>query len=135
MIASTLTTLVGWSVLLIAEHRGLHSIGLAACIGISISLLIALTLLPSILERYFKKPLLAPIPDIEILPEPPVSQNLSQPQETIESRFVEEFLEFQEANSLDSLILEKQKVTKKKSQASTSKKTIGKKKKNVKKNS
>jgi ABC-type lipoprotein release transport system permease subunit len=118
-----------------SDLRGLHSIGLAACIGISISLLIALTLLPSILERYFKKPLLAPIPDIEILPEPPVSQNLPQPQETIESRFVEEFLEFQEANSLDSLILEKQKVTKKKSQASTSKKTIGKKKKNVKKNS
>jgi predicted RND superfamily exporter protein len=134
VIASTLTTLVGWSVLLIAEHRGLHSIGLAACIGISISLLIALTLLPSILEKYFKKPIAAPIPDIEILPEP-VSQNLPQPQETIESRFVEEFLEFQEANSLDPPIIEKPKVTKKKSQASTSKKTIAKKKKNVKKNS
>jgi hypothetical protein len=93
-----------------------------------------LTLLPSILEKYFKKPIAAPIPDIEILPEP-VSQNLPQPQETIESRFVEEFLEFQEANSLDPPIIEKPKVTKKKSQASTSKKTIAKKKKNVKKNS
>ena len=134
VIASTLTTLVGWSVLLIAEHRGLHSIGLVACIGISISLLIALTPLPSILEKYFKKPIAAPIPDIEILPEP-VSQNLPQPQETIESRFVEEFLEFQEANSLDPPVIEKPKVTKKKFQAPTSKKTIAKKKKNVKKNS
>ncbi len=47
--ASTLTTLVGWGVLLIAEHRGLHSLGLVACIGIGSSLLVAFTLFPSML--------------------------------------------------------------------------------------
>lgn len=49
IIASTLTTLIGWSVLLIAEHRGLHSVGVIASIGIGSSLLVALTLLPSLL--------------------------------------------------------------------------------------
>lgn len=49
IIASTLTTLVGWSVLLIAEHRGLHSVGVIASIGIGSSLIVALTLLPSLL--------------------------------------------------------------------------------------
>lgn len=49
IIASTLTTLVGWSVLLIAEHRGLHSVGVIASIGIGSSLVVALTLLPSLL--------------------------------------------------------------------------------------
>jgi uncharacterized protein len=49
IIASTLTTLVGWGVLLIAQHRGLHSVGVVASIGIGSSLLVALTLLPSLL--------------------------------------------------------------------------------------
>lgn len=53
VIASTLTTLVGWSVLLIAEHRGLHSIGVAASIGIGVTLIVALTLLPALLEKFF----------------------------------------------------------------------------------
>ncbi|NUM43030.1 MAG: MMPL family transporter [Leptospiraceae bacterium] len=48
--ASTLTTLVGWGVLLIAEHRGLHSLGLVACIGIGSSLIVAFTLYPSLLS-------------------------------------------------------------------------------------
>ncbi len=55
IIASTLTTLVGWGVLLLAEHRGLHSVGLVACIGIGSSLLVALTLLPSMLDLVYKK--------------------------------------------------------------------------------
>ena len=54
IIASTLTTLVGWGVLLIAEHRGLHSLGVVACIGIGSSLLVALTLLPSLLAIVYK---------------------------------------------------------------------------------
>jgi uncharacterized protein len=55
IIASTLTTLAGWGVLLIAEHRGLHSVGVVACIGIGSSLLVALTLLPSMLDLVYKK--------------------------------------------------------------------------------
>lgn len=55
IIASTLTTLVGWGVLLIAEHRGLHSVGVIACIGIGSSLLVALTLLPTMLALVYKK--------------------------------------------------------------------------------
>ncbi len=53
IIASTLTTLVGWGVLLIAEHRGLHSVGVTASIGIGSSLLVALTLLPSMLALVY----------------------------------------------------------------------------------
>ncbi len=139
VIASTLTTLVGWSVLLLAEHRGLHSIGVAACIGISMSLLIALTLLPSILERYFKKVTLpTPIPEPEVVDEL-ISPSLPEPQESIESRFVEEFLEFQEANSLEPLP-PKPKASKKKSitpvkKETSPKKAVSKKKKSAKKSS
>lgn len=53
IIASTLTTLVGWSVLLLAEHRGLHSLGVVASIGIGSSLVVALTLLPSMLALVY----------------------------------------------------------------------------------
>ncbi|MBP9886067.1 MAG: MMPL family transporter [Leptospiraceae bacterium] len=65
IIASTLTTLVGWSVLLIAEHRGLHSVGVIASIGIGASLLVALTLLPSLLAIVYasKK---EEIPDLSV---------------------------------------------------------------------
>jgi uncharacterized protein len=52
--ASTFTTLVGWSVLLIAKHRGLESLGIIACIGIASSLLIALFFLPYLLKRIHK---------------------------------------------------------------------------------
>ncbi|TGK00370.1 transporter [Leptospira selangorensis] len=54
VIASTLTTLVGWSALLLANQRGLHSIGKIATIGIAACLLIALTLLPAILELAYR---------------------------------------------------------------------------------
>lgn len=54
VIASTLTTLVGWSALLLANQRGLHSIGKVATIGIAACLLIALTLLPAILELAYR---------------------------------------------------------------------------------
>lgn len=54
VIASTLTTLVGWSALLLADQRGLHSIGKVATIGIAACLLIALTLLPAILELAYR---------------------------------------------------------------------------------
>lgn len=54
VIASTLTTLVGWSALLLANQRGLHSIGKVATIGVGACLLIALTLLPAILELAYR---------------------------------------------------------------------------------
>jgi predicted RND superfamily exporter protein len=52
VIASTLTTLVGWSTLLLAQHRGLKSIGILASIGIGATLIVAIFVLPSILEKY-----------------------------------------------------------------------------------
>jgi predicted RND superfamily exporter protein len=145
VIASTLTTLVGWSVLLLAEHRGLHSIGLAASIGISTTLVIALTLLPSILEKYLKKTTLIPS-TLNGIPEEP-SVSISEPNEIQESRFVEEFLEFQEANSLESPEKKPKasRVTRtpkepkvkdiKEKKEVIAKKTISKKKKSAKKNS
>lgn len=54
IIASTLTTLVGWSSLLIADQKGLKSIGIVASIGIASSLIIALTLVPAILEIVYR---------------------------------------------------------------------------------
>ncbi|XDD51454.1 RND family transporter [Leptospira sp. WS92.C1] len=54
IIASTLTTLVGWSSLLIADQKGLKSIGVVASIGIASSLLIALTLVPAVLEMVYR---------------------------------------------------------------------------------
>ena len=47
---STLTTLAGWSALLIASHKGLQSMGVLACAGMGSTLLISLTLMPAILE-------------------------------------------------------------------------------------
>jgi hypothetical protein len=55
IIASTLTTLVGWAVLLIAEHRGLHSIGMAASIGISTTLIVAIVVMPVLLEKFYEE--------------------------------------------------------------------------------
>ncbi len=54
IIASTLTTLVGWSSLLIADQKGLKSIGIVASIGIASSLVIALTLVPAVLEIVYR---------------------------------------------------------------------------------
>ncbi|MBM9576903.1 MMPL family transporter [Leptospira sp. 201903070] len=54
IIASTLTTLVGWSSLLIADQKGLKSIGVVASIGIASSLIIALTLVPAVLEMVYR---------------------------------------------------------------------------------
>ena len=127
IIASTLTTLVGWSVLLLAEHRGLHSIGLAASIGISAILVIALTLMPSILEKYFKKSDV-PISSPNETTLPPITEELN---EVVESRFVEEFLEFQEANSIETPM--KKNKTKSETNSKISKKTTSKKKSNAKK--
>ncbi|MCG6192922.1 MMPL family transporter [Leptospira sp. FAT2] len=54
IIASTLTTLVGWSSLLIADQKGLKSIGVVASIGIASSLIIALSLVPAVLEIVYR---------------------------------------------------------------------------------
>ncbi|MCB1143876.1 MAG: MMPL family transporter [Leptospiraceae bacterium] len=126
--ASTLTTLVGWAVLLLAEHRGLHSIGVAASIGIASSLVVALTLLPSILGRFFspQKPhsstnlglnydISDSNPEIEIQPPPPVLDETKV-----------EPLEFVETDSLPEKPVKKKtttpKVSKKKVAGTTTKK-------------
>lgn len=57
VIASSMTTLIGWSALLVSQHRGLESMGVLACLGIASSLMVSLTILPALLqvrERWIK---------------------------------------------------------------------------------
>jgi len=48
--ASSITTLIGWGALLISNHRGLASMGILACFGITASLFAALVIMPSLLQ-------------------------------------------------------------------------------------
>lgn len=52
---STLTTLAGWSALLTAEHQGLQSMGILACVGMSTTLLISFTIMPAILQLVYSR--------------------------------------------------------------------------------
>ena len=47
VLASGLTSMVGWGSLLFAAHPGIQSIGLTACLGVGVLLLVSLTLLPA----------------------------------------------------------------------------------------
>ncbi len=58
VLASCITTLVGWSSLLTANHRGLESMGVLSSLGIGCVLITSLVLLPAILQLlqgYFNK--------------------------------------------------------------------------------
>jgi len=46
---TTLTTIIGFSSLMIAEHRGIFSLGLTLSVGIAIVLIICLTIMPALL--------------------------------------------------------------------------------------
>ncbi len=48
--SSTLTTIAGFGSLLFAQHYGLQSIGLVACIGLSTTLLVSFTVLAAVLQ-------------------------------------------------------------------------------------
>ena len=48
--ASTLTALAGWSALLSAGHKGLKSMGILACVGITATLLVTFTIMPAVLQ-------------------------------------------------------------------------------------
>lgn len=48
--ASVLTTVAGWAALLVADHRGLQSMGALACLGIAGALVVSLTVVPAILQ-------------------------------------------------------------------------------------
>ncbi|MHC4393068.1 MAG: MMPL family transporter, partial [Planctomycetota bacterium] len=50
VIASMITALVGWGALIFAEHRGLRSMGMLACLGIASALIVSLTLVPALLQ-------------------------------------------------------------------------------------
>ncbi len=50
VMASMLTTVVGWGALLVAEHRGLMSLGELAAIGVAGALVVSLTIVPAILQ-------------------------------------------------------------------------------------
>jgi predicted RND superfamily exporter protein len=47
---STITTLVGWGALLAAAHRGLKTMGVLSCIGMTAILVVTLTIVPSVLQ-------------------------------------------------------------------------------------
>lgn len=47
---STLTTLAGWAALLAASHRGVKSMGMLACLGMTGTLLVTFTVMPAILQ-------------------------------------------------------------------------------------
>ncbi|MDX1960522.1 MAG: MMPL family transporter [Leptospiraceae bacterium] len=124
VVASTLTTLVGWSVLLIAQHRGLHSLGFAASIGIATTLLVALTLLPALLERYFSSGRKTSTAEIGLN----INSTAKQEEFNKMTQFVEDFLEFQNENEII-------KPEKKRAKAPSKKKPTSKKKKIAKKKS
>ncbi len=50
ILASSVTTLIGWAAMLISGHRGLASMGVLACFGIASTLLVSLTTLPALLQ-------------------------------------------------------------------------------------
>ena len=47
---STLTTLAGWAALLAASHRGLKSMGMLACLGMSATLIVTFMVMPALLQ-------------------------------------------------------------------------------------
>jgi len=55
VIASVVTTMLGFFGLIFAQHNGLNSIGDLAVIGLSMTLLAAITLLPAILQKLEEK--------------------------------------------------------------------------------
>ena len=50
VVASCVTTLAGWGALLFANHLGLESMGVLACIGIGCVLVTSLTVMPAALQ-------------------------------------------------------------------------------------
>ena len=48
--ASTLTTLAGWAALLAAAHRGLQTMGILACLGMTATLVVSFTVMPAVLQ-------------------------------------------------------------------------------------
>ena len=55
VLVSSLTTLIGWSALMISDHRGLQSIGIVSSIGIFSILIISFTIVPSFIVFVAKK--------------------------------------------------------------------------------
>jgi predicted RND superfamily exporter protein len=47
---TTLTTMIGFSALMLAEHRGIAGLGLVLTLGMGLTLLVCLTLMPALLE-------------------------------------------------------------------------------------
>lgn len=50
--ASTITTLAGWAGLLWAGHKGLKSMGILACVGMTATLLVSFTVMPAMLQIF-----------------------------------------------------------------------------------
>ena len=55
VILSSLTTMIGFGSLMVADHQGVYSLGLVLTLGVGCCLLASITLLPSILELYTAK--------------------------------------------------------------------------------
>ncbi|MCB1180091.1 MAG: MMPL family transporter, partial [Leptospiraceae bacterium] len=126
IIASTLTTLVGWSALLLAEHRGLQSIGIAASIGIATTLIVALIVQPSLLEK------LLFLENKKENGAKEVGMNFDSPVEEERDTYIEDLVEESmydspEIYEEEIIEIQKLKTSKKKSAKKTSKKKIVKK--------
>lgn len=52
---STLTTLAGWAALLAASHRGLKSMGMLACFGMTATLIVTFLVMPALLQLLHDK--------------------------------------------------------------------------------
>jgi predicted RND superfamily exporter protein len=57
---SCITTLIGWASLFFSRHKGLTSMGSLAVFGISAALLVALTVMPSLMQYTEDKKILVP---------------------------------------------------------------------------
>ncbi len=52
VLCSTLTALAGWAGLLSAGHKGLQSMGILACVGMTCTLLVSFTVMPAVLQLW-----------------------------------------------------------------------------------
>ena len=62
ILCSTLTTLAGWAGLLAAGHKGLKSMGILACVGMSTTLLVTVFVMPAVLQLLHDRRTRAPVP-------------------------------------------------------------------------
>jgi len=89
VILNTLTTMVGFAVLMIADHRGLQSLGRVLTIGMSCCLVSSLIILPAFLVWITRNRL----EEEQEMPEPAIEEDVGENKEN-EAENTEEILRF-----------------------------------------